>query len=293
MLKIDIESMRTFVAVTDFGGISRAAEQLGLTPSAVSWKIKRLEERVGKPLLIRDGHALRPTHEGRVVLEDAPTAIQAHDRMVSRLAYPEFTGLIKVGSNEEVGADRIAAILGRFQQTFPGSKVQFEVNQSRLLRPLIEGGRIDVAVVQVTSDELRPDDRILWDDQLVWATHRDLPFLAGVVPLITYGENGFYRPVLEPVLEQHQIPYRYAVTSPSSAGVQAAVAAGLGVAVLAERLLTADVVQWQRGADLGPLPIAHQIVRSVPGDMADATSVLVEAIATELTDRAPLADTTH
>ena len=290
MLKIDIESMRTFVAVTELGGISRAAEQLDLTPSAVSWKIKRLEERVGKPLLIRDGHDLRPTHEGRIVLEDAPEAIQAHDRMVSRLAYPEFTGLIKVGSNEEVGADRIAAILGRFQQTFPGSKVQFEVNQSRLLRPLIERGRIDVAVLQVDAEELRPDDHVLWDDQLVWATHRDLPFDDDVVPLVTYGENGFYRPVLEPILERHHIPYRYAVTSPSSAGVQAAVAAGLGVAVLAERLLTDDVVEWQRGADLGSLPIAHHIIRSVPGDQAAATAVLVEAIASELTDRAPAAD---
>ena len=290
MLKIDIESMRTFVAVTEFGGISRAAEQLDLTPSAVSWKIKRLEERVGKPLLIRDGHDLRPTHEGRIVLEDAPEAIQAHDRMVSRLAYPEFTGLIKVGSNEEVGADRIAAILGRFQQTFPGSKVQFEVNQSRLLRPLIERGRIDVAVLQVDAEELRPDDHVLWDDQLVWATHRDLPFEEDVVPLVTYGENGFYRPVLEPVLEKHGIAYRYAVTSPTSAGVQAAVAAGLGVAVLAERLLTEDVVEWERGAALDPLPIAHHVVRSVPGDQAAATAVLVEAIATELTDRAPAAD---
>lgn len=290
MLRIDVESMRAFVAVTDAGGISRAAEQLGLTPSAVSWKMKRLEQRVGKPLLIRDGHDLRPTHEGRIVLEDAPEIIRAHDRMVSRLAYPEFTGMIKVGSNEEVGAERIAAILGRFQQTFPGAKVEFVVNQSRLLRPLIERGRIDVAVIQVGESELRPDDRVLWDDELRWATHRDLPYADGVVPLVTYGENGFYRPVIEPVLERHGIPYRYAVTSPSSVGVRAAVAAGLGVAVLAKRLLTHEVVEWERGAALGPLPSAYHIVRSVPGDQADATTVLVEAIASELTDRAPSAD---
>ena len=80
------------------------------------------------------------------------------------------------------GPKRIAAILGRFRQTFPGSKVEFVVNQSRLLRPLIEGGRIDVAALQVSESELRPDDRVLWYDELRWATHRDLPFEAGVVP---------------------------------------------------------------------------------------------------------------
>ena len=290
MLRIDIESMRAFVAVVKFSSIRRAAEQLDLTPSAVSWKIKRLEERVGKPLLIRDGHELRPSHEGRVVLADAPAIIQAHDRMVSRLAYPEFTGLIKVGSNEEVGAERIAAILGRFQQTFPGSKVEFIVNQSRLLQPLIEGGRIDVAAIQVSESELRPDDRVLWYDELRWATHRDLPFEDGVVPLVTYGENGFYRPVLEPILERHGIPYRYAVTSPSTAGVQAAVEAGLGVAVLPERMLGGAVVEWRRGAALDPLPVSCHIVRAVPGEQSDITDVLLDAIASELTDRAPVAE---
>lgn len=287
MLRIDIESMRAFVAVVELSSIRRAADQLDLTPSAVSWKIKRLEERVGTPLLIRDGHDLRPTHEGRVVLDDAPTIIQAHDRMVSRLVYPEFTGLIKVGSNEEVGAQRIAAILGRFRQTFPGARVEFVVNQSRLLRPLIEGGRIDVAALQVVESELRPDDRVLWYDELRWATHRDLPFDDEVVPLITYGENGFYRPVLEPILERHGIPYRYAVTSPSTAGVYAAVEAGLGVAVLPERVLGGDVVEWERGAALDPLPVSCHIVRSVPGEKNEITDVLVEAIVSELTDRAP------
>jgi DNA-binding transcriptional LysR family regulator len=290
MLRIDIESMRAFVAVVELRSIRRAAEQIHLTPSAVSWKIKRLEERVGKPLLIRDGHDLRPTHDGRLVLEDAPAIIRAHDRMVSRLAYPEFTGLIKVGSNEEVGAERIAAILGRFQHTFPGSKVEFVVNQSRLLRPLIEGGRIDVAAIQVAESELRPDDRVLWYDELRWATHRDLPFEDGIVPLVTYGENGFYRPVLEPILERHGIPYRYAVTSPSTAGVRAAVAAGLGVAVLPERLLADDVVEWERGAGLDPLPASCHILRVVPGEKNDVIEVLVEAIASELTDRAPVAE---
>ena len=56
MLRIDIESMRAFVAVVEFGAFVGPPDQLDLTPSAVSWKIKRLEERVGKPLLIRDGH---------------------------------------------------------------------------------------------------------------------------------------------------------------------------------------------------------------------------------------------
>ena len=94
--------------------MARAAEQLELSPSAMSWKIKRLEQRVGRPLLIRDGHELRPTQEGRLILEEAPAMFEAHDRLVRRLSQPEFTGTVKIGSNEEVGAARMAGILGRF-----------------------------------------------------------------------------------------------------------------------------------------------------------------------------------
>ena len=58
-LHLDVESLRAYLAVLDTGGMTRAAERLGMTQSAVSWKIKRLEERLGRPLLIRDGHAVR------------------------------------------------------------------------------------------------------------------------------------------------------------------------------------------------------------------------------------------
>lgn len=283
-MQLDIESLRTFVAVIDRGGMTRAAEFLGVTQSAVSWKMKRLEQRVGRPLLIRDGHTLRPTRDGRVVLDEARPLVDAHDRIVHRLANPDFTGTVRVGSNEEVGAARMARILGRFQQLHPASTVEFIVNQSRLLTPLLDRGQIDVAVIQVTDEELAADDEVLWTDELRWATHRDLRFEEGVVPLITYGENGFYRPVSEPILERRGLQYRYTVSAPTSSSVRAAVAAGLGVAVLGERFLVDEVVEWERSVDFDPLPLAHQIVRTVPGEPPMIARALVDAIVEEFRD---------
>ena len=117
-MQLDIESMRTYLAVLDWGSMTRAASQLDLTQSAVSWKIKRLEQRVGRPLLIRDGHELRPSQAGRILLDEARAIVEAHDRVAHRLESPEFTGRVRVGSNEEVGASRMAGILGRFNQLF-------------------------------------------------------------------------------------------------------------------------------------------------------------------------------
>lgn len=283
-VQLDVESMRTFLAVLDWGSMTRAATQLDLTQSAVSWKIKRLEQRVGRPLLIRDGHELRPTQAGRLLLDEARSIVESHDRVVHRLASPEFTGRVRVGSNEEVGAARMAGILGRFKRMYPEATIEFVVDQSRLLLPMLQRGSVDVAVVQVRDDEVHPSDVVLWSEQLCWVTHRDMPYEEGEVPLISYGENGFYRPVSEPILERHGIRYRYTVTAPSSINVRAAVEAGLGVAVLGERFIADDVIEWSRATELDPLPAACQVVRTSPGETSSIATTLVDAITDEFLD---------
>lgn len=292
MVQLDVESLRTLIAVLDWGSMTRAAQQLGMSQSAVSWKIKRLEQRVGRPLLIRDGHDLRPTRDGRALLDDARSIVEIHDRAVQRLSSPEFTGRIRVGSNEEVGATRLAGILGRLKLLHPAATIEFVVDQSRQLAPQLERGRIDVAVIQVTEEEVRPDDIVLWTEELRWATHRDMPYDEGVVPLITYGTNGFYRPVSEPILERHGVRYRYTITAPTSASVRAAVEAGLGVAVLGERFLEGDVVEWGLAADLDPLPRSCQIIRTVDGERSEIAQALIESITDEFLDLPDRSDAT-
>ena len=283
-MRLDLESLRAFITVLEWGSMARAAEQLELSPSAMSWKIKRLEQRVGRPLLIRDGHDLRPTREGRLLLEEAPAMLEAHDRLVRRLAHPEFTGTIKIGSNEEIGAARMAGILGRFRFSYPDATIEFVVDQSRNLLQKLARARIDVAAIQLTEEEVRPDDVVLFSEELVWATHRDLPYDDGRVDLITYGENGFYRPLSEPILDAHGIPYRYTVTAPTSAAVRAAVSAGLGVAILPSQWLSDEVVEWERGTTLDPLPFSCQVLRTVPGEQPAVTRAIVDAIVEEFTD---------
>lgn len=283
-MQLDVESLRAFLEVLERGGMTRAAEHLGLTQSAVSWKIKRLEQRVGRPLLIRDGHDLRPTRDGRTLIEEARVIVTAHDRAVHRLESPDFTGTIKVGSNEEVGAPRMAGILGRFQRMHPAARIEFIVDQSSVLVRQLERGRIDMAVIQITPDEMRHDDVVLWEDELHWVTHRDMHFDDGEVPLITFGANGFYRPVSEPILERAGVPYTYTVSAPTSAGVRAAVAAGLGVAVLGSRYVGGELVEWHRAAGFDPLPRALQVVRTVPGESPSIAAPLTEAIVAEFRD---------
>ena len=283
-MNLDVESLRTLLAVLDHGGMTAAAKHLDLSQSAVSWKIKRLEERVGKALLIRDGHSLRPTSEGRALIDDARTIVEVHDRAVCRLRMSELSGTVRLGSNTETRTDQLALVLGRFKRTHPAVSIEFELGPTEQLHRMLESGDIDVGLMQVEDDALRPDDVILWSDQLVWVTCCETTYPEGPIPLITFGESCFYRPLSEPLLTENNVDYNIAFSGPSALGVQSAVAAGLGVAVLGSRSLGGDIVEWERGRPFGKLPCVNQIARSGAGGLDEAAQALVDAITTELVE---------
>ncbi len=165
MLQLDIESMRTLLAVLDYGGMTRAAERLNMGQSAVSRKIQRLEERVGRPLLIRDGHAVRPTREGRLLLSDARAMVELHDRAVARLASSEVTGTVKLGCNGEINSSRIASLLRTFKYRHPGATVEFTLDHTGALVDRVDDGSLDIGIIQVTDERARPTDIELWWDR--------------------------------------------------------------------------------------------------------------------------------
>lgn len=277
-MQLDVESVRTFLAVLDHGGMTRAAEHLGLSQSAVSWKIKRLEAKVGRPLLLRDGHSLRPSPLGRDLLSDGRQMVDLHDRAVRRLQSPGLTGSVRVGSNEGLDAVQMAAVLGRFRDEQPGVTVEFLVDRTGELCRMVANGLIDIALIQVSDDDLEPDDEILGSERLVWAAHRDLPFDTDPVPLVTFGEGCFYRPISEPLLDAAGIQHKVAISVHTSAGVHAAIEAGLGVGVLSERYLTGDVTEWERASQLPSMPDVLQVARVAPASEPDIVAALLDII---------------
>ncbi len=281
-MQLDIESIRTFLAVLDYGGMTRAAEHLNLSQSAVSWKIKRLEAKVGRPLLIREGHTIRPSFEGRNLIDDARLMVQLHDRAVSRLRSSDLSGAVRIGSNEGLDATQMAAVLGRFQRDHPRAAIEFIVDRTGELIGMVNAGDIDIALVQVDQQSRQPDDISLRDDHLVWASGRTTTFDEGVVPLVSFGEHCFYRPLSEPLLNDAGIDYTIAISVQSSLGVRAAIEAGLGVGVLGRRYLHGDVIEWPRSAQLPDMPRVEQVARLAPGPQSDIISALLESIIGEI-----------
>lgn len=277
-MQLDVESLRTFLAVLDHGGMTAAARELHTSQSAVSWKIKRLEERVGRPLLVRDGRALSPSFDGRNLIEDARTIVQTHDRAADRLQCSDLQGTVRLGADEEVATSHMAEVLGQFKRHHPNTAIEFIIDASQRLPGKLDRGEIDVAVFQLDADGALPDDELLWTEQLYWMTCPGCAHDDGPVPLVTFGDDCFYRQIAQPVLDAAGLEHHIVFSGQSSSAVRAAVEAGLGVAILSTRYLDGDMVPWTTGATLEPLPEVYQIARSAPGPREPVVEALFQAI---------------
>ena len=281
-MQLDIESLRTFAAVIDLNGMTRAAESLELSQSAVSWKIKRLEQKVGRNLLVREGHSLRPSRDGRELLHYARAIVDTHDEAVRRLQSSELSGTVRVGTPEEISTARMCAVLSRFNRIHPRTQIEFFVDRSFRLASMLALSELDVAVLQILEKDRRPDDHILWKDPLIWVCAPDSPYEEGPVPLITFGEGGFYRPLARHALTNAAIPFTVAFSGPSAASVIGAAEAGLGVAVLAESSIKGDLIGWPRAESIPPLPDSTYVARAAAGEPSVVATELISDIVGEL-----------
>ena len=71
---LDLDQLRTFIAIVETGSFTRAAEVVFKTQSAVSMQMRRLEERIGKPIFARDGRASQADRGGRAAARLSPAA---------------------------------------------------------------------------------------------------------------------------------------------------------------------------------------------------------------------------
>lgn len=232
-MRLDIDSLRAFRAIVESGSFTGAAAQLYCTQSAVSWKIKRLEERLGHPLLIRNSKGIALTTVGEDLLVHAERILQAHDAAVASLELSELSGTIRLGCTDELVLGDMAVVLHDFRLAHPKVNIRTKIGLSGAIRSSLRDGELDLAFVQVIGEQADPDDIVLREDRLAWCKSPDLVLGDDeAVPLITYGPKCTYRPVADQALRNAGRDVNISLECAASDGVIAAVTAGLGVTLL-------------------------------------------------------------
>jgi DNA-binding transcriptional LysR family regulator len=228
---LDVDILKTFLAIADTGNFTRAAEEVHKTQSAVSMQMKRLEELLGRPLFSRDGRMSRFTLDGERLIEYARRIVAINDEAVSAFTKPELNGTIRFGTPDDYADRFLPEILARFSRTHPLITVDVECLNSSVLLERVKRGEIDLAVVtcgcDVTSNE--PVRR----EPLVWVTSaRHNAHMLDVLPIAM--PQCEWRKMAVNALERANRKYRIAYSSSNSNALNAAVMTGLAVGAVPE-----------------------------------------------------------
>ncbi|AJP56330.1 LysR family transcriptional regulator [Pandoraea vervacti] len=240
---MDLGLLKTLVAVVDEGSFTRAAQRVHRTQSTVSQQIRRLEDDVGRQLLMRDrsGVNVTPTRHGELLAQYARKLLAISMEAVDAMENDARVSTVRVGLPEDIDARRMADMLSRFVQTHGDIRLDIVAGMSTDLRERLSAGDLELALVK--REPGQGDALMAWPETLVWAmaANADTDALAHApAPLALFPQGCIYRQRAIRCLDAAQRPWRMAFGSHSLAGIQAAVSSGLGVSVLPETVLLSD-----------------------------------------------------
>jgi len=164
---IDIGVLRAFVAVAETGRMTAAAKVVNVTQSAVSQKIKRLEDLFDLRLFERRADSLQLTVEGERLISRAYRLIALNDEVVSEMRGSDFSGEVRLGVPHDVVATMMPPILRAFRRDYPNVLVTLVSDTSQALRAMMRDKAIDLALM--TEPHRGGDRQFLMVDHLVWA----------------------------------------------------------------------------------------------------------------------------
>ena len=144
---LDLDQLRTFVAIAETGSFTKAADVVFKTQSAVSMQMRRLEERIGKPIFVRDGRASRLTEEGERLLGYARRMVRLSEETVAAFDETELQGSVTLGTPDDYADRFLPEMLARFARSNPRVEVSVVCEPSITLMEMARTGDIDLAIV--------------------------------------------------------------------------------------------------------------------------------------------------
>lgn len=233
---LDIDQLRTLVAIADSGSFTRAADLVYKTQSAVSMQMRRLEERVGREVFSRAGRGVRLTDDGERLLDYARRIVRLQTECLATFDEGDLAGRVRLGLPDDYAERYLPEILARFSRAHPRAEVTVVCEPTDMLVARLGQGDIDLAIVTETRQhggiETIRTEALLWVASNRHRVHAETP-----LPLALGRPHCVWRRAATAALERAGRPSRVLFVSWSSTAVGAAVLAGLAVSVLPESAL--------------------------------------------------------
>ncbi|WP_395703284.1 LysR family transcriptional regulator [Aquabacterium sp.] len=255
---LQLDWLRAFVATVDAGSLTAAGRQLHRSQSALSMQIAKLEQAVGRPVLLRTPRRLDLTAAGRELLGHARRLVAQHDEAVQAMQRDTLRGRLSVGVPEDYAVPYIAPVLRAFAQRHAAVELNLVCQQSTMLIPRVLRGEVDIAVV--TRDRAGRG-RPLFEEPLVWAgAPRFEAWRQTPLPIALYEPGSTARSAALRSLSARKRAYRIVCDSASPAGMLAAVESGLAVALFSRCSVPPGFELLGERQGLPPLPMQQVVL---------------------------------
>lgn len=274
---LDVDQLRTFVAIADSGSFTRAAAAVHKTQSAVSMQMKRLEERLGRPVFERDGRASKLNHDGERLLDFARRIVRLNRECVASFADTDLVGRVRLGLPDDYAERYLPDILSTFSRSNPRAEVTVVCEPTPFLVEEMRAGELDLAIIThvdgMAASEVVRVEQLLWVTSSRHGVHEEDP-----VPLALGRPTCCWRDAATDALSEANRAFRTAYVSWYSTAVGAAVAAGLAVSVLPESAVRGGMRILGPREGFPPLPTCKIGLLRAPG----AVNGLADALADQI-----------
>jgi DNA-binding transcriptional LysR family regulator len=236
------------------------------TQSTVSQQIRKLEDTVGRPLLVRDrtGSQVAPTEHGELLANYARRLLALAQEAEDVLGREGTVAPVRIGVPEDFDARRMSAMLSGFVAMQPGVRLETVSGMSTDLQRRLSAGEVDMALLK--REPGSGDCLASWPESLVWVRAKDFELSDEPVPLALFPQGCVYRQRAIRGLDKARRRWRVAFGSHSLTGIQAAVSSGLGISVLPT---TAVLPEHEVCTSLPALP-PTELALVAPGGMLSA-----------------------
>ena len=276
---LDSDLLRTFLAVADTGNVTRAADIVRRTQSAVSMQIRRLEDLIGSALFERHSRGVILTGEGRRLVDNARRIVTLLDDTAAAMRSPALDGSVRIGISEEYVNSTLPKALGAFAAIHPGVEVTVRQETSMANSAALAAGELDIAVVFEPGGRTRSE--VLMVNPTVWATSEQHgTHLRQPLPIATYtyAEGGWCDDLALRSLTTRNIENRVAYVSRTSGGLIAAVVSGLAIAPLSRSTIPPGCRELTEADGFGIIDMSNVVLRTRRGNRSPTVEAMADAI---------------
>ena len=154
---ISLDLYKIFCTVVRTGGMSAAAKELFITQPAVSMAVKQLEDKLGKPLVVRSPKGIKPTAEGGVMYDylcQAFGLIDAAEKKYTEMAELK-TGDVKIGASDTIMGRFLLPYIEKYLEKYPGINFKITNRTTYGTVNLLKSGQVDVGFVNLPLDDVQ------------------------------------------------------------------------------------------------------------------------------------------